>query len=377
MANAEGERPATGEISLFDVWNVLVRRRWIVFAVVALAAALSAVLALSRTPTYRLSQTIEVGEVESPLVPESPAPLAGAAQSQSSGSGGVTIQLDRPSRPPRTEIFEPPGLVAAELENVHVPAARAALAENDAQAAGLRAPVSAQAVSNTQLVRMTARVPASQVAAYERVMAEAADRLVQAHAEAERTARREFQDALLSARNAKAEIQDRLDARRSELDRFETREDLLAEQIRDLQDLLARAEAARRDAVAAQPDASEAVAAMLVANELREARQDLAALRERREVELPAQRAELRNEIAGLERRLEVAKGRVEQLKARMDDYTRTRVVSPVARSGPDLGTPWPVIVALGCILGLVAGILAAFFAEFAAAARKYRTASS
>lgn len=344
--SAPGGAPAD-EISLFDIWNVLVRRRWILVAVFGLVVAVSVAFALTRATTYRVSQTIEVGKVDGGLVP---------------------AELGAELR--RVAFFDSPRRVATDLANIHLPAARGDFDAGDADGAAPGAPVSTEVVDDTRLVRMTVEAPAAQVEAYEKLLTTAADRLIDAHGEAEKRARARFQEAVRHAENEVADVQDRLDARRSALDRLEVKQTLITAQIEGLRDLLDRAEKARLEAIEGQPEPIQAMTVMLVANELRKARQELGALRERRDIELPAERADLQNEVASLARQLDVAKGQAERVRARMDDVAGTRVVAPPQRSDAPVSTPWTVLVALGGVLGVIAGVLAAFFAEFVSAAR-------
>jgi chromosome segregation ATPase len=223
---------------------------------------------------------------------------------------------------------------------------------------------------------VSAEVPAAHVGAYEQLMTDAAERLVAAHDEAEKLTRRRFQNAITKAENKAAGLRDRLAARRSALERLDVKRSLIEQQIQDLEKVVARTDAARLDAVDGRPDVTQAMSVLMVANELRQARRELNALRERRQVELPAERAELKNEVAALERELEVAKGEAAALETGMEEFEGTRVVASPQRSGGPTGTPWPVIIALGAILGGIAGVLAAFFAEFVAAAKTHRTGS-
>lgn len=172
-ASAQGRStPPSDEISLFDVWNVLVRRRWVVFAVFALALAASAAFALTRPPMYRVSQVIEVGQVETGDIPDQ-------------------------SRP--TTYFDPPATVATVLENIHIPAARSAAESDQTNRSPLSATVSASAVADSRLVRMMAEVPPERVDAYKKFMSRAADRLIDAHGEAAESVRQRFEDALTAA----------------------------------------------------------------------------------------------------------------------------------------------------------------------------------
>ncbi|MBK1669486.1 hypothetical protein CKO28_15715 [Rhodovibrio sodomensis] len=368
---------AADEISLFDIWNVLVRRRWVVLTVFVLVTAIAAAVALTRPTTYQLSQTIQVGEVDAGSVFETTGRRADMPVGRQAASEGVNIYLDAPRDAVDLNYFDTPETAATELHNLHIPAARSAFNADEGQEAALTASVSAQAVENTQLIRMTAEVPATRVGAYEELMSHAAERLVAAHEEAEKLTRRRFENAVTEARNAAAAIRDRLAARRSALERVGIQRDLIKARIKDLEQVVERTQSARLKAIEGQPDVAQAMSMLLVANELRQAKGELNALRERLAVELPADKAELENEVASLERRLAVAEGEVEALQAGMAGFKGTRVVTSPQRSGGPTGTPWAVIVALGAILGGVAGVLAAFFAEFVSAARVHRATSA
>ncbi|WP_027289877.1 Wzz/FepE/Etk N-terminal domain-containing protein [Rhodovibrio salinarum] len=341
---------ADDEISLFDVWNVLVRRRWIVLTVFALALVTSVIVVVMRPTTYRLSQTIEIGDVEVGPV---------------SDLNNLLGRLQEEER------------VANELENLYIPAVQGELTESNELQTNLDPSISAQAVDNTRLVRMNVEVSEPYVSAYEQLMSNATDRLIAAHDAAQESVRHRLQYLVVEAQNEAANIRDLLETRQNEFNRVSVEEVLIEEEIEDIQELIKRTDAARLEVFGGQPNVSQAMSIMLIANELRRARQDLSALRKRRKIALPAQRDEIQDEIASLERRLEVAEGKAEVLETRMAEFTGTSVVVPLKRSDKPTGTPWPVICVLGGILGLVAGILAAFFAEFVSAARAYRPARS
>lgn len=192
----------------------------------ALALAASAAFALTRPPMYRVSQVIEVGQVETGDIPDQ-------------------------SRP--TTYFDPPATVATVLENIHIPAARSAAESDQTNRSPLSATVSASAVADSRLVRMMAEVPPERVDAYKKFMSRAADRLIDAHGEAAESVRQRFEDALTAVQNEAATIRDTPAARKAELDRLATRERLIARQIEDLEKLIDRTQQVRVDAVSGQP----------------------------------------------------------------------------------------------------------------------------
>ncbi len=53
------------EISLYELWNILVRRRWLIGAVFVLALVGATFFAVTRTPTYMMDAVVEIGEMPS------------------------------------------------------------------------------------------------------------------------------------------------------------------------------------------------------------------------------------------------------------------------------------------------------------------------
>jgi uncharacterized protein involved in exopolysaccharide biosynthesis len=49
------------EISLYELWNTLVKRRVLIGVVLALSVAGASVFALTRTPVYTMDAVLEVG----------------------------------------------------------------------------------------------------------------------------------------------------------------------------------------------------------------------------------------------------------------------------------------------------------------------------
>jgi len=143
--------PVDNEISLFDIWAVLVRRRRSVALVFLLVFALTAGFALLQEPQNRLTAIIAVGQV--PNLPDNPV----ASLDPSDAVAPV----------------EAPSAVAARLNEVLIPQVR------DEGATNAAAGVSAQVANGRAgLIRLTAEVPASRTAATQALMTRIADRAV-------------------------------------------------------------------------------------------------------------------------------------------------------------------------------------------------------
>jgi hypothetical protein len=145
--------PADDEISLFDIWAILVRRRWAIAVVFLLVFAVTAGYALLKEPENRLTAIIAVGQVPNLL----DNPVASLDPSEAVAP------------------VETPGAVVARLNEVLIPQ----VWDEDAANASARAGLSAQvAVRGAGLISLSAEAPASQTAATQALMTRIADRAV-------------------------------------------------------------------------------------------------------------------------------------------------------------------------------------------------------
>ena len=135
--------PADDEISLYDIWETLRRRRWLVLLGLAVTLVVAGGYAATQTPMHRVSALIEVGQVP--------------------GNDGALAPL------------EAPGTVVTRLERILIPAAvegaggiGAAEAAESVEAAGAAgasaASLSAEVIdSNGGLIELSALVPATAI----------------------------------------------------------------------------------------------------------------------------------------------------------------------------------------------------------------------
>lgn len=381
--------PSQDEISLFDLWDVLVRRwRWI--AGVLLAVVLLGVThALRQVPVYEYTHAIEIGKQ-------------------------VVGDEQRP--------IESPSSVAAKLEQNYVPSAIRAwlMAQPDAES---QPDVSTSVPSDAEIVVLKGTGPESRQAVYVEILEDAAERLEQDHQRIIETIRQQLMVELTQAkgriaalrdeltgirdryrldiekaRNQLSDLEDQAQLARQELDRLDRREALLRAEVEELQADLQEAEKNRTEATRNLGSPAEAMTLVMLSNEIRETRRRLSNLRTQLEVELANQRDRMRSKIADLERRIEtqggevevlqgerdaklaakaneieVQQGRVETHEVRLENLSRTQPLSEPQRSLRPVGTGKRVIVVLSVVLGGMLGVFAAFFAEFVHAANRRR----
>jgi len=110
--------PPDDEISLFDIWDALVRRRWLMLVVFVAVTALAAAFALSRPDVYRYEARLEIGRDHSgnpiaTLKPLPPSSTTGISRTRYATSTTSRARRWRPARPMSPRSKSPPPKIAA------------------------------------------------------------------------------------------------------------------------------------------------------------------------------------------------------------------------------------------------------------------------
>ena len=144
--------PADDEISLYDIWETLRRRRWLVLLGLAVTLVVAGGYAATQTPMHRVSALIEVGQV----------PGNDGALAPLEAPGTVVTRLERILIPAAVEGAG--GIGAAESAGA-AEAAESVEAAGAAGAAGASAAsLSAEVIdSNGGLIELSALVPATAI----------------------------------------------------------------------------------------------------------------------------------------------------------------------------------------------------------------------
>lgn len=339
------------EISLFDLWDILVRRwRWVV-GVGLVVALLGVAHVLTRVEQYEYTHVIEIGQW----------PVIDPARS------AVDDGFEDGAR-----FLEPPETVAAKLEEKYLPAAIGLWQESHRET-GWWPRISKVSADDSGMVTMQAKGLAEHESAYFDILKTAALRLSEGHEQILRSTRQALQIELSRARNYLESLKQTLAHRKGEVQRIERHLGIVDEEVEALEALLD--DTARRLEVAQRNsgEPAKAMAVMMLTNEVFAARGRLDEYRVQRAVELPRQRDQVEAEIAELEREIGVQGAEIALRESRIEMISPTRVLSEPRRSAAPVGTSDGVIVALSVVLGGMLGVFTAFFAEFVHAANRRR----
>lgn len=319
-----GWPPPDDEISLFDIWDALVRRRWLIVAVFVGVSVLAAGYAFTRPDVYRYQASLQVGHT-----------------SHETAEG---IQ--------QTPIATPAGAVT-ELNATSVPQALRevlSLSEQELASGAVSVPeVQVESPSNTDIVQLTMEGPQRKAEQYRQILGESASHLINDHA-----------SALKAQKNRLTERQARL----------EQQEQRIASRIEDVQarmDRLTNADGAAASAVALRTDGLQ---------------QRLGTLQDRL-LDIQSEREQVAADLATMGQYADAFTGsytadtadRQQQARASLatvgSGIQPTSVIAAPSRSLTTVGTSGQLILALGMVLGGMLGVFSAFIAEFASAARR------
>ncbi len=335
----QGKRwpPPDDEISLFDLWDSLVRRRWLILGVAAAVTALAAAYAMTRPDVYRYETSLRIGQM-----------VVNAGVSQ----GKHEAQEPGEGQAQRAPIATPT-MIKAQLDASIIPAAvRRVSGLNEGEVATGDTPIPDVEVTSpdgTEVVHLRIESPGQETSTYLEILRGAASQLVRVHAE-----------SLASERI-------RLEKQLERLDQREQRVTSQLEQTRSRIDRLANTDGTSESVVVLRIDRLEQRAAEL---------QD-------RLLDIQAQRDLANDYLATINENADLFTGEMNpqtfaeqreaanQIVAISGGIRPTTVISPPERTLTQPGTSGAMILAMGMALGGMLAVFAAFFAEFIAAARR------
>jgi hypothetical protein len=379
------------EITLADYLMVLVRRRWLVAAVVAGSLAAGLLYAAFAVRSYTFQTAVEIGR------------------------NGVDNKL-----------IDEPETILAKLTHAYIPDVLRAYHADHPE--GPRMKVDAKIPKGSQLVVLESRGPKNAEPVYRALHEATIDKLISDHRRAideiltqhtsersraaikldELADRRIFavQEQLLQGEVERgrlhlASLKDQAKLIETEAKRLDETKKLLAQQVADVRAILAMANDRRAQAVAEATDEARAMTLLMIDSQIMDSRSRLGALEERLYITIENERERLVKQLADIRRDQEAQSAAIGELgskfvKLRVDHEREkalqqqtiddidakiagvrpTRVLLAPAASFDPTGAGKKAILAVYGLLGLIGGIVAAFFAEFVATTRAQLRAS-
>ena len=380
------------EISLIDIWLVLVRRKRVIMAALLLGGGLATAVALLVPPSYRFFTTVALGQL-----------------TLKNGGEIKILPLDSPQN------------ALAKFQDAYIPRVQAKWVAKNPDARGCK--LTAKIPKGSNLVMVEARASEKDGSTCLQLIGDAAQALVRDHDRMLAPVKARLSAQLDSAKLALETLRDdrifaikvnalkrQLSGARHQLSALKDQQALLESRYKSidterkltnkaLQDNTATLKTSmknRATTLKQRSNPATAVTLLTLGNEIQHYQDRIASLDQRLSINLPEKRESLQKQldanqrtqqqqtelIAGHEAQLEklhIDRKRQETsqlltlkaLESRLAEIRPTRILREASRSIGPVSSSAAVKVILGLMLGLMLGILGAFVAEFAAKARQ------
>lgn len=330
------------EISLIDLWMVLVRRKRALLVVFSFVFLVAILLAAIKKDKYQFSISLEIGSV---------------------------MEDGKPA------LIDQPETVLAKIQEGYIPAVLSDYANNNPDADLFE--ITARVPKGSDLVVVEAKEKESNAELIKSLEGAVVDLIKMDHSRIIELVKSDFQADLEKKKRALESVQEQQKMLLSDLERNKVLSTLLERQVADVKSLMDDAISSRKKARGSVGDATSAMTLLMIDNEIDQNRKRLAGLEERLQVNLPKERENLQKSLSDNAREQSNIQTAFEQVSLRLKNVRDTRALIQPTQSLKPVGKTKPLILLLGMIFGLIMGIFAAFFAEFLSKAREQLKAQS
>lgn len=324
------------EISLIDLWAVLMRRRGLLGGVFALCLVGAVAVALNKSNKYLYFTSLEIGTVI---------------------EGGKRVLIDSPNT------------VLSKIKEGYIPAVLTGYAKSTSDGNDLGMEV--RVPKNSDIVVIESRGKKSEGDIIKKLEAQVVDLVKQDHGRIIDVTKKGILSQLDKLKREYDALKDQEKVLISEQERIKVLSDLVEQQLAEVKLSVDGATANRKKALGTVGDVSRAMTLLMIDNEIDQNRDRMAALDERLHVTLPEKKDKLDKALADNRREQANAQTEIDNVVVTLKNIQETRAIIEPTQSLKPIGTSKSLIVVLGAMVGLMLGVFAAFFAEFLAKARK------
>lgn len=332
-ANAISSGSCDDEISLVELFHVLVKRRQTILSVFLAVFIGGVVFSLLMPAQYRYTTTIEIGTVL---------------------ENGKTMLIDQP------------GTLRAKINEAYIPYVLERLAQE--QAEGYR--IAARIPKDSEVIVLESKAPETKGVTIINLQKQVVDHVKRNHQRVFDIIKKEINVELDKSKNKLSALQDRHKVLIADLERLDHASKLLTDQIKNLKALVADAIGYRKKARTQTGDETRAMTLLMIDNEIQQNNLRLAALEERFYIDLPREKDSLNNKVSYNLREQQEQAAEIAKVQAAVNNMRETRMLATPMRSAEPIGVKTTTIVVIAAISGLLLGIFAAFLTAFIHKAR-------
>ena len=326
------ERPAEDEISLIDLWLVLVKRKKIFFIIILLSLVVGFLFVSSKPLVYEFSTSIEVGT------------------QPTNGRGEVAIESTQTT--------------LAKLQEGYIPLVLASYYINLPEWTE-EIDIKASVAKGSGIIRLSISGLEHNAEIYRRLLSDVVEKIKLDHKRVSSLVVNDLQLGIKKQENISSQLMNESLLMQSQMKRLDKKELLLNKRIDSLSEFVKTNEKLRLSVSESKDDQNTTLVLMMLDNELRTSRELLAELEDQSYLDLADEREVLRNKISDNERRLLENKQLIAKDKAQLSNLLETRAIIKPLKSLKPAGMSKKLILILFVIVGFILSFLTVFFIEF------------
>ena len=325
------------EISLVDLWLVLVKRKKLLFFIMGLFIVGGLILAFVLPKQYSYSTSIEIG---SRIIKDNVQPI------------------------------ESPETLLAKIQESYIPLVQHQYRKENPTDLG-KYGIKARIPKGSQIIVLGSKGSEKNSSIYTALQQRVVDEVKNDHKRILEIIRKEMEIARNEALSKLEEIKDISKLLLARESRLTSVAELLKNQIEDAKKDLAIAEKNRQRSIKEATNEAKAMTLLMLDNEVQQQRERLATLEERLITEIAEGQDKLAKEISDNIRTQQNQKDKIARVEAQLANLVETRALVPPMQSNEPTGLSKRLILAIAIILGIVLGVFVVFFAEFIQKANK------
>ena len=319
---------AEDEISLVDLWLVLVKRKNVFFFIFLISLVMGLFYAITKPLAYEFSTSIEIG----------------------SRVNGVTI--------------EPIQTVLAKLQEAYIPLVLASY-NADSSAKTKITDIKSSVAKSSDIISLSIVGRDNNEEIYKSLLNEVVEKITTDH---KRVSSLVKNDLLLNIRkqeNISVQLANEFILMQSQMKRLDKKEILLNKRIESLSEFIRKNEELRLAASKSKGNQGGTLTLMMLDNELRSGRELLAKLEDQSYLSLVNDREVLRNKMSINDKKQLENEQLINRYKAQLANTLETRAIVEPLKSLKPVGVSNKLILILFLVVGFVTSLIAVFFIEF------------
>ena len=316
------------EISLVDLWLVLVKRKNIFFSIILISLVLGLLYAFIKPLEYEFSASIEIG----------------------SRVEGVTI--------------EPIQSVLAKLQEAYIPLVLSSYNANSPEKNKIT-DIKSSVAKGSDVIRLSIVGRENNEEIYKSLLNEVVEKITTDHKRVSSLVKNDLLLRIKKQENISFQLANEFILMQSQMKRLDKKEQLLNKRIESLSEFVGNNEKLRLAASKSKGNQDGTLTLMMLDNELRSGRELLAKLEDQSYLSLANEREVLRNKMSINEKKQLENEQLVNKHKVQLANILETRAIVEPLKSLEPVGMSKKLFLILFLVVGFMSSLMAVFVIEF------------